>query len=197
MVSLYQCHHLLSLSLSERKVIKLVYLSVHLGTTAVVPENLVPGVHVLHECILNSLDHPRLVQFEGRRGLLVVSALLRDGLMPLGEPGARRDERPNGALAAAGRGLALGAVQDGDVEAVGSRALESAAPLLRGFGGPARFRLVLRVRRAACVYLRRGGRQGTQDGYQIGVGARDARRRRRAGHLEVEVRPRHLGRAST
>lgn len=180
--------------------IKFIYLSVHLGTTAVVPDYLVLGVHVLRKCLLDSLDHPRLVQFEGRRVLLVVSALLRDGLMSLGEPGARRHERPNGALAAAGRGLALGAVQDGDVEAVGPRALESAAPLLRGFRGPARFRVVLRarcVRRAARVNLRRGRRQGAQDGYQIGVGARDTRGRRHAGHLEVEVRPRHLGRAST
>lgn len=137
-----------------------VYLSVHLGTAAVVPENLVPGVHVLRDRVLDGLNYPRLVQLEGHRALLVVSILPRDGLMPLGEPGARRNKRADGALAAAGRCLALvGAMQDRDVEAVGSRALESTAPLLRRFGGPARFLLVLRARRfrrAARIYLRRG-----------------------------------------
>lgn len=139
--------------------ITFVYLSVHLGTTAIVPENLVPSVHVLRDRVLDGLDYPRLIQLEGRRALLVVSVLLRDGLMPLGEPGARRNKRADGTLAAAGRCLALGAVQDRDVEAVGSRALESIAPLLRRFGGPARFLIVLRarrIRRAARVYLRRG-----------------------------------------
>lgn len=179
--------------------LKFIYLSIDLGTTAVIPENLVPGVEVLRKCILNSLDHPRLVQFERHRVLLVASVLLRDGLMSLGEPGARRHERPDGALASASRRLALGAVQDGDVEAIGSGALKSTAPLLRCFRGPARF-LVLRarcVRRAARVYLRRGRRQGTQDGYQIRVGACDTSCRRHAGRVEVGVRPRHLGRAST
>jgi len=65
--------------------------------------------------------------------------------MSLGEPGARRYERSNGALATVSWRLALGAVQDGDVEAIGSRALESTAPLLRCFGGPAQFLLVLRA----------------------------------------------------
>lgn len=160
-----------------------------------------PGVDVLRERVLDSLDHSRLVQLERRRALLVTSVLLRDGLMPLGEPGARRHERADVALAAAGWRLALGAVQDGDVEAVGSRALESTAPLLRRFGGPARFLLVLlarRVRRATRVYLRRGRCQGTQDGYQIRVGARDTcRRRHHPGYLDLGERPRHLGRAST
>lgn len=89
---------------------------------------------VLHERILDSFNHPRLIQLQRRRVLLVVSVLLRDGLMPLGEPGAWRYERANGALATASWCLALSAVQDGDVEAVGSRALESTAPLLRRFG---------------------------------------------------------------
>lgn len=103
--------------------IKFIYLSVHLGTTAVVPENLVPGAHILHDRILDSLHHPRLVQLERHRALFVVSVLLRDRLMSFGEPVARHHQPSEGALATASWCLALGAVQDGDVEAVGSRAL--------------------------------------------------------------------------
>jgi len=150
----------LTRSWSGWSVITFIYLSIHLGTTAVIPENLVPAAcHVLRERVLDSLDHPRLVQLKHRRVLLVISILLRDRLMPLGEPVARSHERANGALAAVSWRLVLGAVQDGDVEAVGSRALESTAPLLRRFAGPSRFLLVLRarrVRRATRVYLRRG-----------------------------------------
>lgn len=159
-----------------------------------------PGVHVLRERILDGLNYLQLVELERARGALLVQVpiLLRDRLMTLGEPGARRDERADGgALAAAARRFALGAAQDGHVEAVGSRVLEPIASLFRRFRGPARSLFVLRVRRAARVYLRRGRRQGTQDGYQVRVGARDARRCRRAGHLEFAERPRHLGRAST
>jgi len=54
--------------------------------------------------------------------------------MSLGEPGAWRYKRTNGALTTACWCLAFSAVQDGDVEAVGSRALESTTPLLRRFG---------------------------------------------------------------
>jgi len=91
-----------------------------------------PGV--LHERVLDSFNHPRLIQLERRRAFLVVSILLRDGLMSLGEPGAWRYKRTNGALTTACWCLAFSAVQDGDVEAVGSRALESTTPLLRRFG---------------------------------------------------------------
>lgn len=94
------------------------YLSVHLG--AVVPKNLKLSVHVLRDRILHDLRHPGLI--ERRRSLLVVSVLLRHGLMPLNEPGARRYERTGAAvLAAAGvREPHLGTLQDGHVEAVGS-----------------------------------------------------------------------------
>lgn len=155
------------------------------------------GVHVLRECILDSLNYRQFVELERRALFVQIPILLRDRLMTLGEPGARRDERAYGALAAATWRFALSTAQNGHIETVGSRTLEPIASLFRCFRGPARFLILLRLRRVARVYLRRGRRQGTQDGYQIRVGTCDARRRRRAGYLEFAERFCHLGRAST
>lgn len=154
---------------------RIVYLGVHFGAAAAVPDYLVPGVGILRrrglaQRILDNFGHFQFIELERSYVFIVqISVLLRHGLMPLGEPSARRYDRGiDGGLAAAVQPSALGAGQDGYVEAVRTRILKPTALLLRRFGGPAQPLFVLRARRAiraTCVYLRRGRRQGTQDRY--------------------------------
>lgn len=80
-----------------------------------------PGIHVFRQRILDAFNYLQFVEFERRRALFVqVPILFRDRLMTLGEPIARRDERPDSAFAAAARRFAFGATQNGHVEAVRS-----------------------------------------------------------------------------
>lgn len=143
-------------------ILRVVYLSVHFGTAAAVPDDLVPDVQVLHgrrltQRVLNGFDHLRLVKLEGSQALVVQgSVLLRDRLMSFDEPSARRYERcGGGGFTAVVERFARGAAQDGHVEAVRAGALEPTAFLLRRLGGPTRLWLVLGARSATCVNLRR------------------------------------------